>query len=238
MQPQDFRLQLVDNIEKYHSILAQQGKDIYKQYKHDPMVAGRAFLQSICLPRSVFIRYLESKSLNTSSAGGAILEWTIYHIINSMITVESIKNIGVDNRYRLPFKWKKKGHPEINVDIAVGVKNPKSDKFKRLLYLVEVKTNFEDGFLLYFDQQKIIYHHRRKVQPDFRYHYLAFSEPFLNMSKKKISAIRNKKQLWYFPILNKGGLDINDGFIKRHEEQAAEFLSFLYEPILSFLKQS
>ena len=236
MQPQEFKKELTSNIEDYHKVLAQQGRDIYELYKKDPEAAGRLFLQSICLPRSIFIRYLESKSLNTSSVGGAILEWTIYHIINSMIDLESIKNVAVDNKYTLPFKWKKKGHPEVNIDIAVGERMSGSDRFKRLLYLVEVKTNFEDGFLMYFDQQRIIYHHRRKVQPDFRYHYLAFSNPLHNMPKNKLSAIRNKNQLWVFPILGSKMVDIDGGHIKQFEDQAAEFLKFIYEPILAFSK--
>lgn len=236
MQPQEFKKELTTNIEDYHKVLARQGRDIYAQYKKDPKAAGRLFLQSICLPRSIFIHYLESKSLNTSSVGGAILEWTIYYIINSMIEMEAIKNVSVDNKYTLPFKWKKKGHPEVNIDIAVGERIRSADRFKRLLYLIEVKTNFEDGFLTYFDQQRIIYHHRRKVQPDFRYHYLAFSNPLHNMPKKKLSAIRDKNQLWIFPILGGKGVDIDDSHIKQHEDQAAEFLSFIYEPILSFAK--
>lgn len=236
MKPQEFKKKITNNIEDYHRLLAQQGRDIYDHYKEDPKAAGRLFLQSICVPRTVFIRHLESKSLNTSSVGGAILEWTVYHIINSMIEAEGIKNVAVDNKYELPFKWKKKGHPKVNVDIAVGERRPKSDKFKKLLYLVEVKTNFEDGFLTYFDQQRIIYHHRRKVHPDFRYHYLAFSEPLKNMPKKKLSAIKEKKQYWVFPILGKKGMDVNSSLLLKYQDSACDFLRFLYEPIASFSK--
>ena len=32
MQPQKFKKELTDNIENYHKILAQQGRDIYKTY--------------------------------------------------------------------------------------------------------------------------------------------------------------------------------------------------------------
>ena len=236
MQPQEFKKELTSNIEDYHRVLAQQGKDIYKQYKIDPEAAGRLFLQSVCLPQSIFIHYLKDKKLNTSTAGGAILEWTIYHIINSMIETEAIKNVGVDNNYALPFKWKKEGRSKLNIDIAVGERKPKSDKFKRLLYLIEIKTQFEDGFLMYFDQQRIIYHHRRKVQSDFKYHYLAFSSPLHNMPKKKLSAIRAKNQMWDFPILGKKGVGIDDSRIKEYEYKATEFLKFLFEPILGFSK--
>jgi len=102
--------------------------------------------------------------------------------------------------------------------------------------MVEVKTNFEDGFLSYFNQQRIIVNHRRKIQLDFKYHYLAFSEPLKNMPKRKISAIKNKNQLWVFPILGGEGVDISDSHIKQYECRAADFLKFLFEPILGFSK--
>ena len=165
---QAFKKELASNIEDYHKILARQGRDIYKQYKENPKAAGQLFLQSISIPRAVFIGYLKNKNLNYSTVGGGILEWMIYHVIKAMLEMESIKDVDVVNQYPLPYKWKKQGHHTLNIDIAVGEKRPGSDKFKRLLYLIEVKTNFEDGFTCYYNQQKMICHHRTKVQPDFR----------------------------------------------------------------------
>ena len=57
------------------------------------------------------------------------------------------------------------------------------------------------------------------------------------MPKQKLSAIREKNQLWIFPILGSKGVNIDDSYIKQYEAQAAEFLKFLFEPILAFSKR-
>lgn len=233
MQPQEFKKKITSNIEEYHEVLAQQGKDIYKLYKDNSEDAGRLFLQSISIPRAVFIGHLRDKKLNYGTVGGGILEWMVYHLIKAMIEIESINNVDVVNQYSLPYKWKKKGHPKLNIDIAVGEKRPGSDKFKRLLYLIEIKTNFEDGFISYYEQQKMICHHREKVQPDFRYHYLAFSDIPAHIRKKHGSELQKlckRKQLWHFPVLNK--LTESDIFALKHD--AESLLDLLYGAIQAF----
>ena len=235
MQPQKFKKELTNNIESYHKLLARQGRDIYKTYKENPNEAGRLFLQSVSIPRAVFIRCLKNKNLNYSTVGGGILEWVIYHVVKAMLEVESIKDVDVINQYPLPYKWKKEGRPILNIDIAVGEKNPRSDKFKRLLYLIEVKTNFEDGFTSYYDQQKMICHHRTKVQPDFRYHYLAFSNIPPHIKKKyksELGFVDKRRQLWSFPVLN----NPTRQDILVYEEDAVKLLDLLYGAISSFKK--
>ena len=235
MQSQKFKKELTSNIEDYHKVLARQGRDIYKKYKEDRNGAGKLFLQSVSIPRAVFIRCLKNKNLNYSTVGGGILEWVIYHVVKAMLEIESIKDVDVVNQYPLPYKWKKQGRPTLNIDIAVGEKRPGSDKFKRLLYLIEVKTNFEDGFTSYYDQQKMICHHRTKVQPDFRYHYLAFSDIPSHIRKKyssELDYVDKRRQLWHFPILN-NPTDMN---IRVLSEDAVSLLDLLYGAILAFKK--
>ena len=235
MQPQKFKKELTANIEDYHKVLARQGRDIYKQYKEDRNGAGKLFLQSVSIPRAVFIRCLKNKNLNYSTVGGGILEWMIYHVIKAMLEIESIKDVDVVNQYSLPYKWKKQGHHTLNIDIAVGEKRPGADKFKRLLYLIEVKTNFEDGFTSYYDQQKIICHHREKVQRDFRYHYLAFSNIPPHIKKKyksELGFVDKRRQLWSFPVLN----NPTEMDIRVLSEDAVKLLDLLYGAISAFKK--
>jgi hypothetical protein len=239
MPLQEFRQNLTNNIKEYHKILEDFGCEIYDRYKKNPQDAARFLLGTICLPRSVHMDFIKKGDMNTGSVGGIVIEWTFYHLIDSMLKREGISDIKVINGYKLPYKWKKEGNKKLNIDIAVGIDNGKPGKLKRLLYLVELKTNFEDGFIKYCDQQRHIYHHRTRNQPDFKYHYIAFSKIPKYIKEKYDSELRTmskRKQLWCFPILDKLG-NLSEANIRACEENAAKLLRLFYRAILDFKKR-
>ena len=218
---------LTKNITEYHNILEKIGYRLYMLYQKNPRKAAYFFLRTVVLPRSIFLDFLAKKGLNYGSIAGIISEWYFYHMINTVIKAERLKDLNVYNGYRLPFKWKKKGNKETVIDIAVWLQKP-----RRLIYCVEVKKNFEDGFSKYYKEQNIIYHHRTKGYKDFKYHYVAFSEIpkyIFNNYKSKIDTLKRRQQLWVFPSEK-----LVDNLDKALIGRARKFLGFLYNPLLEF----
>lgn len=111
-----------------------------------------------------------------------------------MSVTEKDKTACVINRHPISFKWKKKGNKQVNLDIAI-----KNIKTKKLYYAVEVKTNFEDGFEKFRNEEKIIYHHRQKNFKHFRYYYLSLSLPprsFHEKFKSDINTLIKREELY------------------------------------------
>ena len=226
----DFENKLKENLKEYHQVLQEPALEIYQLYKNgNKNQAAELFLKTIFVPRKTFLEILGQKGLNYGSSAGFINEWIFYHLINTLITTEKLTNIVVKNNEPIDFKWKKEGHKKIKVDICV-----KSEKPKRILYCIEIKTNFDDGFSNYLKQEKQLYHHRSRHYKDFRYHYIAFSNIPNEISKKfkrKLKTLERRKELWELPdkeIKNSSSIKLNPKLI----EKGQNLLSLLYEPLL------
>jgi len=185
---------------QYFRILEKLGKRTYSKYRRSKKEGAQFFLKNISLPRRIFHEEIGKKDLNPGAVAGIILEWILYFLVKAAF--EKNKYIAVFNSYPVPFKWKEKGYKRINVDLAVGIRNlNKPLKLKKLIYLVEVKTNFADGFSNYCRQERTLYHLRTRSTPCFRYHYLAFSgipAIFNKRHKHELQRIRDHGELWVF----------------------------------------
>lgn len=224
----EIKSNLETSLNYYNQILARSGRELYTLYQRNPHKAAVYFLNSMFLPHHTFIKVVQNAKLNTGSIAGFLEEWYFYYLIKSAIDKENISNIEVFNNYKIPFKWKGvKRHVTTNVDIAVVSKKP-----KRILYCLEIKTNFEDNFSKYYYEQNIIYHHRTKAYPDFKYHYITFSEPerIIKKLKRQVNTLSRRNELWVFPK-EELSLDKKCGNEKLINK-AEVLLRFLYMPFL------
>ncbi|MEW6687110.1 MAG: hypothetical protein AB1393_13055 [Candidatus Edwardsbacteria bacterium] len=219
---------LNENTKSYHKMLLNYYKKVYKAYRKDPHLASNYFLRSLNVPRYIFLDFTESNDLNYGSMGGIILEWTFFYLIKGCLCIENKEDVlKVVDRYQIPFTWKDSGTNVLNVDVAL-----KSAKTTKLYLIMEIKTNFEDGFDKYYEEQSQICHHRKKVYKDFKYHYVSLSNRpprfYTDDSlKTKVEKLEKQKQLWEFPIAE---IDQPDD---RMIEKGVMFLKSIYDPIKS-----
>lgn len=172
--------ELEQNLKEYHDIIEKAFLNYWRVYLINGKYEGNKFLNLLNAPRAVFIAFCEENKLNYASVAGTILEWTIFHFLKAGLSVtEKDKIACVINPYRIPFRWKKKGNKYKYLDIAI-----KSIRTKKLYYAFEVKTNFEDGFRNFRNEEKLIYHHRQKNFKHFKYYYLSLIPPPKNIQKK------------------------------------------------------
>jgi len=148
-----------------------------------------------------FLDFTKHNNLNDGKFGGILLEWGLKFAILSCIQQNHKEDkIEVINKHQIPYRWKDKGTTVINIDIVLKEKKPK----RKILFCIEVKTNFEDNFSKYVKEQRAIYHHRTKTFKDFKYHYVAFStipqKLQMNSHKNGINTIKKRGQLWSFPF--------------------------------------
>jgi len=223
---------LFDGLQRTNNALVQFGRRLYPLYESDPTKAGREFLRAIRIPRDRYKEYIKGEHLNPGSSAGLVTEWFLFHVID-----EAIKALGptdtyrktVHNSYDLPYKWAKgvsrhsdeRSHKQTRIDIAVKSENP-----TRLLYCIEVKTNFEDGFPKYCREWKPIHHHREKSYKQFRYHYVSLKGiPAIMMEKykRRIKVLEKRGEMWLFPKDEPEGKDAVD--------RGERFLRALYEPL-------
>uniref|UniRef100_A0A7V0Z6A2 Restriction endonuclease n=1 Tax=candidate division WOR-3 bacterium TaxID=2052148 RepID=A0A7V0Z6A2_UNCW3 len=198
--------------ERYHSIIEEAFSEYWRKYLIKGEYNSGEFLTLLSTPRDVFIEFCRENQLNYSSVAGTILEWTIFHFIKAGLSAtEKDKTASVVNRYTIPFKWKTKGNKQVRIDIVI-----KSNKTKKQYYAFEAKTNFEDGFKKFREEEKLIYHHRRKNFKHFKYYYLSLNLPpqeFEKKFKRDIKRLIGRKELY---ILNKhsGNFPGIDAFLK------------------------
>lgn len=73
----------------------------------------------------------------------------------------------------------------------------------KFCYAFEIKTNFEDEFDKFTKEEKLIYHHRKKVFKNFKYYYLSLNLPsnkFKKELKDSIKTLIDHKEIY---VLNK-----------------------------------
>ena len=191
------------NLMEYHNIIEKAFSNYWRVYLINGKYESNKFLNLLSTPRDVFIKFCRENKLNYSSVAGIILEWTISHFLKAGLSVtEKDKIACVINRHPITFRWKEKGNKQVNLDIVI-----KSIKTKKLYYAVEVKTNFEDGFKKFRNEEKVIYHNRQKSFKHFKYYYLSLSLPPRNLqekSKSDINTLIRRKELY---ILNENNGD-------------------------------
>lgn len=226
------RTDLTDGLQRFNHALDVFGERLYRLYQSSPSEAAGEFLKAVRTPHEVQKGYLKAEGLNPGSSAGLVMEWFFFHIINEAIKAQKPTETyakKVYNNYELPYKWKKvdskkimnRSHKQIMIDIAVW-----SEKPKRLLYCIEVKTNFEDGFSKYCREWKLIHHHRERSYKPFRYHYVSLNNAPKGISEKyqnRIERQLKREEIWAFPKDNAEAKDA----IKRAER----FLWAIYEPL-------
>jgi hypothetical protein len=240
-----FKSDIENNLNRFEEIMETFYSNLYLEYKNNSVKAANQFLNSLDVLRGTYLMRFDrkynkrkkeqpkpdEKIMHIGSFGGILLEWTIYYLIDASIKTENKSDsIQVINGYPIPFKKGEKNRKEsTNIDIAVKKKSS-----SKLLYCIEVKTNFEDGFEKYFKEQQTIYHHRTKIIKNFKYHYFSITlrpKKFFSDSalKKKTYLLEKRNELWEFPILN--GEKLNSGELV---DKAKKFLDFVYKPIIEF----
>jgi hypothetical protein len=191
------------NLMEYHDIIKKAFLNYWRVYLINGKYESNKFLNLLSAPRDIFIKFCRENKLNYSSVAGIVLEWTVFHFLKAGLSVNEKDKIAcVINRYSIPFRWKGKGNKQVNLDIVI-----KSIKTKKLYYAVEVKTNFEDGFEKFRDEEKSIYHHRQKNFKHFKYYYLSLSLPPRSLRgkfKSDINTLIRRKELY---ILNENNRD-------------------------------
>jgi len=240
----EFEKELKDNINQYHGLIKGLGIHLYKKYQNNPEEAGLVFLKTILLP---WILYLEPNLIsdqretsNKGSGGGFVTEKVFFNIINSAIEIENLsEKIKAANTYRYFYNWKenaskKRENSPINIDIGVSLIAD-----NRLLYCLEIKTNFKNNFKKYYEERiQIIEHEKQNNRPLFPYHYVCFSEREHKFSKE-CADLDKVQQLWEFPkdwfLKDRKAND----FLSDNEPQraliikASKFLNAIYAPIIS-----
>lgn len=239
----DFEARLRRNLNEHHEILRELGFCLYRKYKEEPKIAASGFLKTVLLPWILLIEPSllspERETPNKGSAGGFATEKVFFNIISSMIEEENLSDkVKVENTYRYVHglrknDQKKRENSFINIDIGVQL-----IASGRILYCLEIKTNFKDNFKKFFDERKrIIENELQHNRPVFPYHYVCFSA-----REKKFSAeceeLDKVKELWEFPK----EWFLSDRYKKEYlsatnppEElvlKAQDFLQSIYEPIL------
>ena len=189
------------NLQEYYDIIERAFLNYWRVNLINKKYDSNEFLDLLSTPRKAFIKFCKENKLNYSSVGGTILEWTIFHFLKAGLSVTGKDKIAcVINRYKIPFKWEIEGHKHKQVYLDVVIKNIKT---KKLYYAIEVKTNFEDGFKKFRDEEKLIYHHRQKNFKHFKYYYLSLNLPPKSLQenfKSDITTLIRRKELY---ILNK-----------------------------------
>jgi hypothetical protein len=154
-----------------------------------------AFLELLNAPRRSFLAFCKERSLNPSSMGGTIFEWTLNHFLAASLALSLKDEIAcVANRQQISYKWKSAGTTKLNLDIVI-----RNKKSKKLYYAFELKTNFEDGFRKYREEETVLYHHRRKVFPYFRYFYLSLTSPppaIIAKYKRDLNTLEKRDELY------------------------------------------
>ena len=190
--------ELKASLTEYHKIVEKAFLNYWRDYLINGNYEVDKFLDLLYTPRDAFRGFCEENNLNYSSMAGIILEWTVFHFLKSGLSVtEKDKIARVINRHSISFKWKEKGHKQVNLDIVI-----KSIKTSKLYYAFEVKTNFEDGFKKFRGEEKVIYHQRQKNFRHFKYYYLSLNLPPKSIQKRfkrDINTLIRRKELY---ILN------------------------------------
>jgi hypothetical protein len=231
LDKKDFNSAFKERVMGIHDLLVSYGNELYELYTNDPERASYSFLKALLAQHDGIIGIARQKNLHSGSISGIIKEWLFYYLIAAAINHEKDKNFQAHHNYAIPFRWKgKKKHPTVNADIALVSLKP-----KRLIYCLEIKTNFEDGFQKYYQEQNLIYHHRIKTYPEFKYHYITFSEPpgIIRKFLRQVNTLKRRSELWIFPF-DKIRSDELRGKLAL---QAEELLHLLFNPISQRLEK-
>ena len=153
------------------------------------------FKELFISPRDVFIDFCKNNLLNYGSFAGIIMEWTFTQFLIAGLDILKKSDLAyVENNFQIPYKWKTSNVKKLNLDIVI-----KSKKTSKLFYAYEIKSNFEDGFDKFLAEEKIIYHHRSKVFPQFKYYYISLNKiPKITLEtyKKKIDLLVKRNELY------------------------------------------
>jgi hypothetical protein len=161
----------------------------WKKYLLTGNYNAKIFSEKYKTPRDEFRKFCDENKLNWGSVAGIILEWTFTQFLIAGLEVLKKSDIAeVINGHQIPYIWKgkvlkKKGINKLNLDIVI-----KSKKTSKLFFAFEIKTNFEDGFDEYLEEEHFIYHQRTKTFPNFKFYYIC-----LNKNNKNILNVKRKK---------------------------------------------
>lgn len=215
-------------LEVFKSEVTEELTNHYTKFEDNNYEGSKLFLQIIKEYREQYLKFAESNKLNHSSFGGILIEW-LFKLAMDVCVAKNNKAhiIEIKNKYRLECEWKVKGHKCVNIDLSI------KDKINNiLLSCLEIKTNFEDGFEKYFEEQTIICQIERNHYREFKYHYISFTEKTFKFKKREelinnIKILEEQEQIWILPILQN---DINDDMIN----ECSNMLNILYGVIKNY----
>lgn len=186
--------QLNEWLHGYHKIMEKQFQEVWKNE-----IAGKAnneeeLRRIFVASRKTLKQYGEKYDLDYGSIAGKFLEWTLFHLVSTGArALKKNSTVQVINGYQIPFKWKE-GTSKLNLDLVI-----KSRKSTKIFYAFEMKTNFDDGFQKYREEEGMIYHHRQKTFSDFKYFYICVNGPKSNTFERfrnDINTLRNRGEIY------------------------------------------
>ena len=176
-------------------IIQNEAKNYWIKYILKNNYDEEEFKHYLISPRDTFIKYCKDNFLSYSSIAGTILEWTFTQFLIAGVDILKKDSIvDVINSHQIPFRWKTSSIKKLNLDIVI-----KNKKTSKLYYAYEIKTNFEDNFNKYRNEEKIIYHHRTKAFPNFKYYYISINKipkTLIKEKRKDISVLIKRKELY------------------------------------------
>jgi len=182
----------------YNSKIKNEFKKYWIKYLLKGKYDDKLFLKIFVAPRETFIMHCDENNLNYSSVAGTILEWTLFNFLQTGIEALGKDSIAETiNRHQIPYIWKSHGNSKINIDLVI-----KNINTKKIYYAFEMKTNFEDGFEKYREEEKMVYHHRKKLFKCFKYFYISLSKPPANIFKKHKRDLRTLERRNELFIMN------------------------------------
>lgn len=218
----------MDFLEYFKGEIIKELTNHYNVFEKNNNEGSKIFLQIIKEYREQYLKFAEVNKLNHSSFGGILIEW-IFKFAMDMCVIKNNKSdiIEIENKHKLKCEWKKKGNKSVNIDLAISDKDT-----KKLLTCLEIKTNFEDGFEKYFEEQEIIREIERKGYNAFKYHYISFTKKPLKFTKRielinSIEILEKEKQIWILPVIKE---EIDCSMI----EKCTEMLNSLYGVIKNY----
>lgn len=193
-----FEKKLKENFHDFHRIIRENFARIWKSEISGKKIDEKVLRAAFSVPNAILLCYWKKFGLYPGSAGGTYLEWTFFHFLSEGIKALKKESVAVvKNRHQIPFPWKKrkkgKRKSQLNLDLAI---KPRGEKSTKLFYAFELKTNLDDNFKKYREEEKLVFHHRQKSFRRFKYYFVCLNPQGENSFRTDINTLKRRGEIF------------------------------------------